>query len=275
MRQIYCAAKLAQRYNISITGFDTKAIPSSLRQYVCNFPQEESFDYTVLPVQPLASDNSVSTPFGLPVTAESIASSVRKGGTVIIGRTHPGLAELFPYQKIKSYLDRKELLLKNAVLTAEGAVQIALEKLDISLNELSVLIVGLGRIGTSLALILRGFGADISAAVRSPEAEAKAHMLGIKAVSANNLDGNFSLVFNTAPSAVFTDKNIDIFKNDTLFIELASDAAGFDPAVVSMLGSRLICANGLPGKTAPLSAGEIIADAVTAIIEEGGGPIDN
>lgn len=276
MRQVYCAARLAQRYGTAITGFDSSALPSAVRALADPLPAADSYDCAVLPVLALDENGDISASFySGSLSAETVASAVRDGGIIFTGRGDSRLAELFPQHRLISYLGREELQLRNAVLTAEGAVQLALERLDVALNGLPVLIVGLGRIGTALALILRGFGADITAAVRSSQAEAKARMLGVKSVRTDALGGDYTLVFNTAPAEVFTPDNIGRFRDDTLFIELASDAGGFSTEAAEALGARLIRANGLPGKTAPVTAGEIIADAVAAIIEEGGGGYEN
>ena len=42
---------------------------------------------------------------------------------------------------------------------------IALSELPVTLSGLKILIVGMGRIGTALTEILKGFGADVTAAV--------------------------------------------------------------------------------------------------------------
>ncbi|MCQ2490589.1 MAG: dipicolinate synthase subunit A [Ruminococcus sp.] len=268
MRQIYCAGRLALRYSTSIAGFDAAGFSEP-------FPAVGSCGCAVLPVQMPDSDGNIPAPFGAPLSASAVASAVRDGGIIFTGRTDSRLCELFPRQRLISYLECEELLLRNAVLTAEGAVQLALERLDTALCGLPVLIVGLGRIGSALVPILRGFGAEVTAAVRSPEAEAKADKLGIGHIRTDSISGDFALVFNTAPATVFTLENISRFNKRTLFIELASDSGGFDKASSESLGQRLIRAGGLPGKTAPVTAGEIIADAVTALIEEGGGCCEN
>jgi len=51
-------------------------------------------------------------------------------------------------------------------------------------------------------------------------------------------------------------------------VELASRPGGFDLAVVERLGLNVIFAPGLPGKTAPVSAGRILAACVENIWKE-------
>ena len=175
MRQAHCAARLARRYGVTLAGFDGSALPADIRHLAGAPDTVGEFDFAVLPMRGLGSDGNITAPhFSAVLAAADVAAAVREGGTVFTGLADARLAELFPRHSLVSYMEREELLMKNAVLTAEGAVQLALERLDVALCGLPVLIVGLGRIGTSLAMILRGFGADVTAAVRSPKAAAKA-----------------------------------------------------------------------------------------------------
>lgn len=70
------------------------------------------------------------------------------------------------------YFCREELTVANAAATAEGAIQTAMEQMDRTLWGASCLVLGFGRIGKLLAHRLRGLGADVTVAARSPEAKA-------------------------------------------------------------------------------------------------------
>ena len=268
MRQVYCAARLAERYSVSLAGFENAELPPSAASIKTSFADGDHFDIAVLPMKPL-SGGAVNAPYH---SGDLLPASmnIREGGTVFAGLDTERVAELFPRQKVVSYLGREELLLKNAVLTAEGAVQLALERLDRALSGLPVLVVGTGRIASALIRILRGFGADVTAAVRSSASAARAQLLGAKWVYTDSIVGKYALVFNTAPENIFSGADVKRFCDDALFIELASAPGGFDDKAAGLLGKRLVRAPGLPGKTAPVTAGEIIAEAVSAMIEEGG-----
>ena len=61
-----------------------------------------------------------------------------------------------------------ELAILNAVPTAEGAVQLAMEKLPITISGASCAVLGFGRCGSALARLLSAMGAETTVAARRP-----------------------------------------------------------------------------------------------------------
>lgn len=77
---------------------------------------------------------------------------------------------------VTDYLRREELCLANAVPTAEGAIQIAMEETARTLHGASALVVGYGRIGMALAPRLRALGMQTEICARRCETRALAQM---------------------------------------------------------------------------------------------------
>ena len=271
MRQIYCARRLAGQMNTGIIGFDAELLPDDAADYIADTAQKRFYDCVVLPVVPLDSNGLLSTPCSSSeLRPEYIREMLRDDGIILAGKCDERLREMFPGHTIMEYLSREELSLRNAVPTAEGAVQIALEELPVTLNGLRVLIVGMGRIGTALTAVLKGFGADVTVAVRNENGAAKARLAGVRSVYTDRAGADYDLVYNTVPGLVFDRERLSAFSRDTLFIDLASKPGGVDFEAARELGIGVIWALGLPGKTAPVTAGEMIAETVTAMLAERG-----
>ena len=271
MRQIYCAKRLSLDLPTAVIGFDNEFIPLEMNDMKTDTMQKHCYDCVVLPVIPLDENGMLNTPYSSSeLRPEYIRDMLREGGTVFVGKADERLRSIFSGFGIYEYLNREELSLKNAVPTAEGAVQIALEELPVTINGLRVLIVGLGRIGTALAAVLKGFGADVTAAVRSERGTAKARIAGIRHISSLNIDGSYDLVFNTVPELIFDRGSLTQFSDTTLFIDLASKPGGIDFEAARELGIKAVWALGLPGKTAPVTAGEIIAETIETMLAERG-----
>ena len=269
MRQIYCAERLGSEYDIYTIGIDREHIPDNFRLPEADSSMTAEFDCAVLPVPPPDENGRLSAPlFSGELYAADIKALLRDNAVVYTGVASPRLPQLFPYHRIVSYMEKEDLTIRNAIPTAEGAIKLALEELPVTLNGLSVLIAGLGRIGTSLTLILKGFGANVTAAVHTPKGAARAELLGIKSVCTDNIDGSFGLVFNTVPQLIFTEDILNRFSADTLFIDLASRPGGFDFKAAERQGKRVLWALGLPGKTAPITAGRAVAETIIGLIDQ-------
>lgn len=271
MRQVYCAGKLSAVSDTYVMGFSTEAIPEKMTLKPAVTDTDGFYDFAVLPVPPLDNDGMITAPFSSEkINPAEIRRLLKPDGVIFVGKYDTKLKEFFDGIEVIDYMEREDLSLKNAVPTAEGAVEIALSELPVTLNGLKVLIVGLGRIGMALAEILKGFGADVTASVRNAKGTAKARILGIKSVCTNKMDTDYSLVFNTVPEMIFDNELLEKFSSDTLFIDLASKPGGIDFDSATELGKKVIWALGIPGKTAPVTSGEFIAETVAGIIEERG-----
>ena len=107
------------------------------------------------------------------------------------GRVDPVTAALAAERglTIRDYFAREELAVANAVPTAEGAVQIAMEQLPITIHGARVLVVGFGRVGRALAQRLAALGAKVTVAARRYESLAWAQASGYGAEQTGQLAG--------------------------------------------------------------------------------------
>lgn len=268
LRQIYCGRRLAKQYDVYIMGFDDELLPvSDIKKANCTM--KSFFDYIVLPVPALQSGEIISTPFSKEkFTLSDIKKLSKPNGVIFGGKLDEKVLSYLKGNPIADYMEREELNILNAVPTAEGAVQIAMEELPATINSQKVLVAGYGRIGKALVNILKGLGADITVSVHSSESESWAKLAGLKTCSTKNIEGDYGLIFNTVPKLIFTKDVFDKLNPDVLIIDLASKPGGVDFDTATQLGIKVVWALGLPGKIAPITSGEIIADTISGIIQE-------
>ncbi|MCD8355242.1 MAG: dipicolinate synthase [Clostridia bacterium] len=172
---------------------------------------------------------------------------------------------------VSDYLQREELALLNAIPTAEGAIQIAMEELPVTIHDLPVLIIGAGRIGSALAPRLHGLGAEVTLSARRYEDFARIQSAGYRWLDTRKLAGQlhpFPLIINTVPSAVLTRNVLADCMPDALVIDLASGKGGVAEDALELC--RVIHALSLPGKVAPRSAAKAIYATVCHMLEEEG-----
>lgn len=188
--------------------------------------------------------------------------------TLILGGNLP-----IANERLIDYAKREDFLLMNALATAEGAIEIALNELQITLHGANALILGFGRIGGMLLKLLNGFGASTTVAARRSESRTHAEIQGARAMDFNELYSllpSFDVVFNTVPHKLLSYRELSSLKTSAVVIDLVSGEGGADKSTARELGIRLIHALALPGKTAPKSAGKAISKAILAILRERG-----
>lgn len=159
----------------------------------------------------------------------------------------------------------EELAVKNAALTAEGALSVLIRETDRCLMGEPILILGAGRIGKLLGLRLRALGAKVTVSARKDSDLAWCRALCLGAADTRELElvlPRFSCVVNTVPSPVLSGDRLRYLPAGALIVELASKPGGVDLSAAESLGIRVVNAGGLPGKTAPQSAAEAIVDTI-------------
>ena len=174
---------------------------------------------------------------------------------------------------LHDYFAREELALANAVPTVEGAIQIAMEQLPITLHGARVLVIGCGRLGKLLALRMGGLGAKVGLSGRKCIDFTWADIHGFIPEQTDQLEGwlgTYDLVVNTVPAQVLGLERLSELKEDCLVIDLASAPGGVDFEAARKLGVRAIHALSLPGKVAPVTAARAIWTAVSNILREEG-----
>lgn len=189
------------------------------------------------------------------------------------GRVDPVTAALAAERglTIRDYFAREELAVANAVPTAEGAVQIAMEQLPITIHGARVLVVGFGRVGRALAQRLAALGAKVTVAARRYESLAWAQASGYGAEQTGQLAGwlcGYDLVVNTVPALVLGEAELADLKPDCLVLDLASKPGGVDLEAAGRLGRTVIWALSLPGKVAPVTAGSAIKNTIYHMLHE-------
>ncbi len=172
--------------------------------------------------------------------------------------------------QIFDYLDREELAVLNAVPTAEGAIEIAMRNYQKTINSSSCLVAGYGRIGKVLSRILSALGANVTVSARKLNDLTWIRLNGHNPIHTEDIaeSGRYDLIFNTVPSMIFDEETLRKTAKNALVIDLASAPGGVDFKAAEKLGINAIHALSLPGKVAPVTAGEIIKNTIYNIIKE-------
>lgn len=208
-----------------------------------------------------------------PVALSSVLAHLRPGQLLCGGMVSPALraeGERLGL-RVADYYAREECMVANAVPTAEGAVQVAMETLPFTLHSSRVLVLGFGRVGKLTAHRMRALGAKVTVSASGYEDLAWAAAYHYETIRLADLAwelGGFQLLVNTIPAQVLDGRRLAWVDPEAFLLDLASAPGGVDLAAAEARGLRVLQAPGLPGRTAPVTAAAAIRDSVYHILWE-------
>lgn len=223
---------------------------------------------------PLSSNGiQMNTPFSTEmILLEELAQNL-EGKKFIAGSIKKEFYDLTKKKEIQiiDILECEELVVLNTIATAEGAIQIAMEETIKTLHSSNILILGFGRVGKTLAYMLKGIGANVFCEARKEEDFAWIKTYGYQMINLKNLKeqlGKFDIIMNTVPSLLLKKEEMAYLNQDCLLIDLASKPGGIDREEAKKRGIKTIWALALPGKVAPYTSAQYIKDTIYHIINE-------
>lgn len=167
-------------------------------------------------------------------------------------------------------LEIEEYAILNAIATAEGAIQIAMEEFPKTISGSNILVMGFGRIGKIVAKMLQGIGANVYCEARKKEDLAYIKAYGYQPIALENLAdylGQFDVIINNIPVQILDQSKLDLVKKEALILDLASKPGGVDFEYAKKKQIKTIWALALPGKVAPVSAAEYIKEIIYNIMK--------
>ena len=171
------------------------------------------------------------------------------------------------------YMKDEELTVKNAIPTAEGALELAMKELPVTVHGTKTLVSGYGRVGKAAAAAFSALHSSVTVCARHGDALAWAKATGYYTTDMKEICRavrDKDVIINTVPAPIFDNNVLSFAGKETLIIDLASVPGGVDFEAAERLGLKAIHALSLPGKVAPKTAGENIADAVLSVMRKKG-----
>jgi dipicolinate synthase subunit A len=256
----------ADGHTVSTYALCTTQTYSSLRQAA------QGARYAILPL-PLADGDYLNAASGNACTIEELFEAI-KGCEIVfagkVGKKEERLARKLSINLL-DYYSREDLQVANAIPTAEGAIELAMRELPVTIWGSDVLVVGYGRVGRILADRLKALGAVVTVAARRSSERVWAEAYGCRAVSVDELAfeiPGMKLVINTVPAQIIGENALRSANPETLFIDLASKPGGIDKKAAQSRGLRIIHALSLPGNVASVTSAAIIKKTIYNMLSE-------
>lgn len=174
-------------------------------------------------------------------------------------------------RKLVELFDRDDVAIYNSIPTMEGTLMMVIQNTDITIHRSNVVILGFGRVGITVARAFHALGANVKVAARESDLLARIYEMGFEPIELNNLVSevqNLDVCINTIPARVLTANILAKMPTRSLIIDLASKPGGTDFRYAEKRGIKAMLAPGLPGIVAPKTAGQIIANVLSKLLEE-------
>lgn len=171
---------------------------------------------------------------------------------------------------VHDFMKMDDIAIQNAVATAEGAIAEAVFMSNEILHGQEVLVLGYGRCAEVLANKLKGVSARVTVMARREEARSRAWTFGNDILEFGDIKNieKFHYIFNTIPSMCITREWIDRLNRYCCIIDIASKPGGTDFDYCSKKGIRAKLCGSLPGRYAPKTSGELLAQKIESILKE-------
>ncbi|WP_071459493.1 dipicolinic acid synthetase subunit A [Bacillus massilinigeriensis] len=167
--------------------------------------------------------------------------------------------------------ERDDVAIYNSIPTVEGTIMMAIQHTDFTIHGSRVAVLGLGRVGVSVARTFHALGAKVSVGARKSEHLARITEMSLRPFRLDDLPiivRDMDIIINTIPHPVVTASVISKMPSHTLIIDLASKPGGTDFRYAEKRGVKALLAPGLPGIVAPKTAGKILANVLAQLIGE-------
>jgi dipicolinate synthase subunit A len=232
-------------------------------------------DSIILPVAGTGLDGHVDTIFSNEkiILSEEMLTKTPSHCTVFSGITNSYLSGITSSAKrrLVQLFSRDDVAIYNSIPTVEGTIMMAIQHTDFTIHGSDVTVLGLGRVGMSVARTFHMLGARVKVGARKPEHIARITEMGLTPFHLDELSHwvkDTDICINTIPHQIVTANIISKMPVHTLIIDLASKPGGTDFRYAEKRGIKALLAPSLPGIVAPKTAGNILANILSQLLQE-------
>lgn len=147
----------------------------------------------------------------------------------------------------------------------------AIQHTDFTIHGSNITVLGLGRCGMSTARAFHALGAKVKVGARKSEHLARITEMGVTPFHLDDIEkavAGTDILINTIPHLIVNAAVIAKLPSHTLIIDIASKPGGTDFRYAEKRGIKALLAPSLPGIVAPKTAGQILANVLSQLLQE-------
>ncbi|MBU5211164.1 dipicolinic acid synthetase subunit A [Heyndrickxia oleronia] len=276
-RQLEVIRKLAELdARLSLIGFEQlDHVFSGVYKEKINEVNFSEIDAIILPVPGTNQEGEVDTIFSNEevILTEDILLKTPSHCTIYSGISNSYLDHITKKanRKLVKLFERDDVAIYNSIPTVEGTIMMAIQHTEFTIHGSTVAVLGLGRVGMSVARAFHHLGAKVKVGARKTEHIARIQEMGLQPFHLNDLGNevkDLDICINTIPHLIVNAAIIQKMPTQTLIIDLASKPGGTDFRYAEKRGIKALLAPSLPGIVAPKSAGQILGNVLVQLLDE-------
>lgn len=265
---------IRENANLTIFGFDE--YPFSVEDI--NLVNNDSIDFSlydaiILPITGISSTGEIVPTFSKQtfyLTAKHLKET-KEDCIIFTGTANQFLNQITERtnKQLITLFNRDDVAILNSIPTAEATLKLAIEHTDYTMHGSNIYILGFGRVGFTTARLFHNIGAHVTIVTRNYSHFARIREMNMIPLHPNQLSNhldNVQIIINTIPHLILTRTIIKQIDKKSLIIDLASSPGGTNFSAAKDHHIQALHALGLPGKTAPKTAGNILGETITHIL---------
>ncbi|HKL73958.1 MAG TPA: hypothetical protein VJ903_03605 [Clostridia bacterium] len=202
---------------------------------------------------------------------EQLAEKFEENSTLFSRGVSKEVQQILNKKNVKFYnlLEDEIFIVKNAYITAEGALGHVIFNTTTTLKLMPVLILGYGRVGKSVSKLFKDNYSVVTVATDDKKEFSIASIIADEVCTLSSYKeklGNFSVIINTIPKKILEGETLKLINKDCFILDLASNPGGVDYEQATYLNLNYLHALGVPGKVAPKTAGLYIKDIIMKVL---------
>ncbi|HJD47740.1 MAG TPA: dipicolinate synthase [Candidatus Mediterraneibacter norfolkensis] len=267
-RQVYLARILANRgYEVTVYGLCERVYGEGIQEAASLKEALKEVDAAAGPVPFLRSGKMTGAYEAPDMNVETLFKEMPETAAFFAGNI-PGDVRRYAVEKglrVYDMMQDEIVSARNAVATAEGVVTEAITRSPVNLTKSRCLVLGYGRCGSILTRLLKSFLCRVIVFEKDRIRAAEALVLADGTASADELPDELSdadFIFNTVPERILSEEQLRHVGKNAWILDIASAPGGVDYRAAEALSVNAVLLPGLPGRYAPCSSAEILADFI-------------
>lgn len=259
-------------HDIDLLGFEELDTDNLINKVTIDNVVMDQYDVVIFPVSGVASDYKIKACYheGDIVIPTNLLKKTKENALIFTGIMTSTLKEMsYSIRNVIPLMDEKDVVIPNAIVTSEGIVKDIIENSEVTIYDSNIMVIGYGNVGKRLVQLLNNMGAKVKVAVKDEEDYFALNRLGIKSLFSKDISHyleHSDIIINTAPELVLDEEKLRHVNKGAYLLDIASYPGGIDQLKAKELNLRSKHLLGIPGYTAPVSAGHILSKKIEEYI---------